>query len=207
MRARSNSVRIDPTTLDRLTDYVRQDVMGMFRDMDGFVGLSMLADRDSGRCIITTAWESEEAMRASDERADASRAEAMSMVGGGPFQIELWDVVAMHRLHETREGACARVIWAHGMAGTLDQTLETWRSTVQPALDGMRGFCSVSLLADRETQRAVSCSVYESREARDGNASAASALREQFGAATGMTIDEVAEFDVVLAHLRVPEMA
>jgi heme-degrading monooxygenase HmoA len=207
MRARSNTVRIDPTALDRLTAFVREDVMGMYRDMDGFVGLSVLADRGSGRCIITTAWESEDAMHATDAKADASRSEILKELGGGSFQVELWDVVAMHRLHETREGACARVIYAHGMAGTLEETVDTWRATVQPALDRLPGFCSVSLLADRGSQRAVASTVYESREARDANASAASALRDQFRAAVGMTVDEVAEFDVVLAHLRVPELA
>jgi len=206
MRARSNTVRIDPTALDRLTAYVRDDVMGMYRDMPGFVGVSMLADRDSGRCVITTAWETEEAMRASDERADASRQEATAMTGGEPFQVETWDMALMHRMHPTRDGACARVIWARG-PGSMDEALDAWRSTVLPALEGMQGFCSVSLLADRGSRRAVACAVYDSRQAMDGNAAAAAALRDRFGAATGMTVDEVAEFDVVLAHLRVPEMA
>ena len=207
MRARTNSVHADPAMVDRLTAFARDDVMGMYRDMPGFVGISMLADRDSGRCIITTAWESEEAMRASDERADASRQEALTMIGGADFQVETWDLASLHRAHETGDGACARVIWAHGRSGTMEEALGAWRSTVLPALERLDGFCSVSLLADPDARRVVACSVYDSREALDRAADAASALRDRFGAATGMTVDEVAAFDVVLAHLRVPEMA
>jgi heme-degrading monooxygenase HmoA len=210
MRARSNSVQVDPAAVDRLADYVREDVMGMYRDMPGFVGVSMLADRDSGRCIITTAWESEEAMRASDEGADASRAEASAMTGGAAFQVERWDLAVLHRAHETHEGACARVVWASGGTGTdpgMDGALDAWRSTALPTVEAMDGFCSISLMVDREGQRAVACTAYDSREAMAGNADAASALRDRMGPATGMTVDEVAEFEVVLAHLRVPEMA
>src|SRR5438270_6880059 len=107
MRARSNTVQADPAMVDRLTAFARDDVMGMYRDMPGFVGISMLADRDSGRCITTTAWESEEAMRASDERADASRQEALTLIGGGDVRVETWDVGVVHRMHEIPEGACA----------------------------------------------------------------------------------------------------
>jgi len=204
MRARSNTVQADPAMVDRLTAFARDDVMGMYRDMPGFVGISMLADRDSGRCIITTAWESDEAMRASDERADASRQEALTMIGGADVQVETWDVGVMHRMHEIPEGACARVIWTHGEMG-MEEALDAWRSTVLPALEGMRGFCSVSVLTDRAAKRAVASNVYDSREALEGNAPTAADVRERFRAATGMTVDEIATFDVVLAHLRVPE--
>jgi hypothetical protein len=35
--------------------------------------MSVLMDRGSGRCIITTAWETDEAMRASAEKANRLR--------------------------------------------------------------------------------------------------------------------------------------
>jgi heme-degrading monooxygenase HmoA len=204
MRARSNSVQADPAMVDRLTAFARDDVAGMYRGMPGFVGISMLADRESGRCIITTSWESDEAMRASDERADASRQEALTMIGGADFQVETWDVGVVHRMHEIPEGACARVVWARGGMG-MEEALDAWRSTVLPALEGMPGFCSVSVLVDRAAKRAVACNVYDSREALEGNAPTSADVRERFRAATGMTVDDIATFDVTLAHLRVPE--
>ena len=40
--------------------------------MDGYIGLSMLVDRESGRCIATSAWETEDALRTSTEAGSAA---------------------------------------------------------------------------------------------------------------------------------------
>ena len=120
MHARSNSVQADPTTMDRLIGYVRDEVMPMFQGMPGHVGLSMLADRDSGRCIVTSAWESEEAMRASEDRAAASRREATAMAGADAPQVQEWEVAFMHRVHPAHDGACARVLWGELAADRMD---------------------------------------------------------------------------------------
>ena len=76
-----------------------------------------------------------------------------------------------------------------------------------PRLDDLPGFCSVSLLVDRGSLRAVAAVTYEDRAAMDRAREQAVALREEFSGAMGSTITEVAEFDLALAHLRVPEMA
>jgi hypothetical protein len=47
--------------------------------------------------------------------------------------------------------------------------------------------------------------VYEDRHAMHYSKGQAQAMREEFTEHMGMHITEVAEFDVVLAHLRVPE--
>ena len=73
MYARSTTVTADRTRIDDGIADVRENVMPAVLDMDGCVGVSMLCDRDSGRCIVTTAWESEEAMAATRERVRAMR--------------------------------------------------------------------------------------------------------------------------------------
>ena len=82
MYARSTTIRGNPQTLDDGIAYVRDEVMPAVTEMEGCVGLSMLADRDSGRCIITSAWESEEAMRASADRVGSIRERATEILGG-----------------------------------------------------------------------------------------------------------------------------
>ena len=99
----------------------------------------------------------------------------------------------------------ARVLMTRAQAGQVDRILDAWRTTIPPQLEQMPGFCSVSALIDRTGSRAVSAVSYESREAMDRSAEQGLALRDRFAASMQLEITDVAEFDVVLAHLRVPE--
>jgi heme-degrading monooxygenase HmoA len=56
---------------ERIDDAVRQtdDVwLPKLREIDGFRGVTTLADRSTGMIVTITYWESEDAMRASDEK-------------------------------------------------------------------------------------------------------------------------------------------
>jgi len=205
MYARSTTLQARPGTLDAGIAFVRDEVMPLVQGLDGFVGLSMLCDRDSGRCIVTTSWADEAALRASAEKVRDSRARAADVFGDAAPTVEDWEVAAMHRVRETGDGACARVIWTRAQAGQVDRILDAWRTTIPPQLEQMPGFSSVSALIDRAGSRAVSAVSYESREAMDRSAEQGIALRDRFAASMQLEITDVAEFDVVLAHLRVPE--
>ena len=65
MYARTTTVHADPQRVDEGIRYIRDEVMPAVQSMPGCMGLSMLCDRDSGRCIVTTSWDSEESMSAS----------------------------------------------------------------------------------------------------------------------------------------------
>jgi heme-degrading monooxygenase HmoA len=183
---------------------VRDEVLPLVQQMDGFVGLSMLADRDSGRCIVTTAWETEEAMRASAEAVRDSRARA-AQVMGGEAEVREWEIAVLHRKQETHEGAAARVIWGHAEPGRMDQMLDTFRTSVLPQVEDLPGFCSANMMIDRQGGRTALAVAYESREAMARAAEAGAKLRQEATQAMGVHTDEVAEFDLLLAHLRVPE--
>ena len=67
MHARTTTITADPNRIDAGIADVRDNVMPAVSGMEGCVGLSMLCDRSSGRYIVTTAWESEQAMTATRE--------------------------------------------------------------------------------------------------------------------------------------------
>ncbi|MCV2488293.1 antibiotic biosynthesis monooxygenase [Geodermatophilus sp. YIM 151500] len=207
MYARSVIVHADPQRIDDGLAYLRDEAMPVVQDTPGCVGMSMLCDRDSGRCIATTAWESEEAMRASAESLRHLR-ERFADVLGGTMEVQQWEVAGMHRRRPAGEGACTRVTWSRARdASQVDHIIESWKATMPMRLDEMDGFCSVSLMVDRGTARAASAVTYESRDALDRSRSAAQAMRDQFVTAMDVEVTEVAEFELAFAHLRVPEMA
>ena len=204
MYARSSTVNGDPESIDKATTYLRDKVMPAVMGLDGFVGLSMLADRDTGRCIATTSWATEEAMHDSEGPLHQLRARYGEILGGRP-EVQEWEIGVVHRARRAPAGACARVVWSRGEGANRESALDAFRLTVLPRLEELPGFCSVSMLIDLEAARAVSSTVYESREAMARAADTAVPMREEFLRSVGGEITEVAEFELLLAHLRVPE--
>ena len=68
MYARSTTIEAQPSSIDAGIARVRDEVMPALQAMDGCIGVSLLVDRESGRCIATSAWETEQAMRANAEK-------------------------------------------------------------------------------------------------------------------------------------------
>jgi heme-degrading monooxygenase HmoA len=204
MYARTNTVRTDPRTIDDGIANVRDEVMPLVTGMDGCTGLSMLADRESGRCIVTTGWRTEEAMHASEEGVRPSRERAAQIFGEMPMIAE-WEIAVMHRMHETGDGARTRVLWGHTEPGHMDDMLGSFRMTIMPKMEELPGFASCNMMVDRDSGRMALAVTYDSADAMRQATDRAAALRNESKPAMGWEIDEIAEFDLVLAHLRVPE--
>ena len=67
MYARTTTIKGDPRAMDEGIAHITDVVWPTVQRMSGCVGMSMLADREAGRCIVTSAWATDEAMRASAE--------------------------------------------------------------------------------------------------------------------------------------------
>ena len=125
----------------------------------------------------------------------------------GKAESNEWEIAVLHRVHETHGGACARVVWSRCDPDRIDRMLDTYRMGLLPRVEELPGFCSVSLMVDRTKGRVVRASIYDDRDTMNRTQEQAMALRREFHRQTGMEATEVAEFDLVLAHLRVPETA
>jgi hypothetical protein len=174
--------------------------------MDSYIGLSMLVDRESGRCIATSAWETEDALRTSTEAAAPLRDRAREIFGGD-VTLDQWEIGVLHRDHHSNDGACVRATWIKVPPDQADRSIAFYKSTVLPALADLEGFCSASYLINRGSGRAVSSATFDSREAMQRNEEQARELRNTRTRELGADIIDVGEFELALAHLRVPEMA
>ena len=97
------------------------------------------------------------------------------------------------------------MVWTRTDPANLDQVISAYRDSLMPWWEETPGFRSNSLMVDRQEGRCASAVVFESREAMAGTRDQFTTLREEFVARMSMEIMEVAEFDLALAHLRVPE--
>jgi hypothetical protein len=206
VRARTTNIQAKPSCVDAGIANVRDEVMPTLAALDGFVGLSLLVDRESGLCIAASAWETEEAERSSAEQVGPLR-ERAAEVFGGTATAETWEIGLLHRDHRSRDGACVRVTWLKVPPDQADRAIDFYRSDVLPSLENLDGFCSASFLINRNSGRGVSTATFDSREAMDRNREQAKELRNTRTRELGADIVDVGEFDLAIAHLRVPEMA
>jgi quinol monooxygenase YgiN len=207
LHARSSTIQAQPSSIDAGIAYVRDELLPAVQELDGCIGMSLLVDRNSGRCIATTAWEDQAAMRASAERARRLRDQAAARFGGTVGKVEEWEIAVLRRDHRTGDGACARATWATADPARIDQNLEYYRTVLLPEMENLEGFCSVSLLIDRASGRAVSCASFESREAMERSRNQSAALKATTIREAGVEELDESEFELALAHLRVPELA
>lgn len=205
MYARTTNIQAQPSCIDAGIAHVRDEVMPGLAALDGFVGLSLVVDRESGRCIATSAWETEETERSSAQQIAPLRDRAAE-VFGGTANAEAWEIGALHRDHRSNDGACVRATWIKVPPGQVEQAMDFYRTSVLPSLEDLEGFCSASFLMNRSTGRAVSSTTFDSHEAMDRNRERATELRNTRTRELGADILDIGEFELALAHLRVPEM-
>jgi hypothetical protein len=194
-----------PESVDQGIAFCRDEVLPMCREMPGCAGLSMIVDRGSGRCVATTSWDSIESMRASADEMQSVRARGVEIMGGRP-EVAEWEIAVMHRDHRSGEGACARVTWLRGGPEAIDRAADVFKLALLPEIETFDGFCGVSFMVNRETGMAVTTVAFDGRAALEGTRERARALRKRGSAEARLEIMEVAEFELALAHLDVPEL-
>jgi heme-degrading monooxygenase HmoA len=207
VHARTTTIQAQSSSIDDGIAYMRDDVMPELENIDGYVGISLLVNRESGRCIITAAYETEDAMHAAAEKAKQLRSQAVERFGGTVENIEEWEIAVLHRDHHSAGGACVRAVWTRVPADQAERAIEFYKTSVLPSLEDLEGFCSASLLIDRSTGRGVASTTFDSREAMERNREQARELRDARTRELGADVLDVGEFELAIAHLRVPEMA
>jgi quinol monooxygenase YgiN len=205
MYARSTTIQGQPSSIDAGIAHTRDNVMPALEGIDGCVGLSLLVDRTSGRCIVTSSWESEEAMRASEDAVRPIRDRAVELLGGSR-EVEEWEIAAMHREHRAGEGACVRATWVKVDPDQLDRGIDFYKMTILPALEDLEGFCSASLLVDRASGRGVAVANFDNAEALERNKGALDTIKATGSQEANAEVLDQCDFELAVAHLRVPEM-
>lgn len=206
MHARSTTFAARPELFGAGIAVFRDEVLPALQDMTGCVGMSLLTDRDSGRCIVTTAWEDQSAMQASAQEVRLFRDRAARVLGA-TAEVDEWQIAAVHRDHRSGAGACVRATWLQVRPDQFDQAVEFYKTTVLPEIEQLDGFCSTSMMIDRDSGRAVVSTTYDSRDAMERSRDTARSLRTALLRDLGADQLDVGEFELAIARLRVPEMA
>jgi heme-degrading monooxygenase HmoA len=88
MHARFTTLQLQPDKIDDAVAGLEQTDIPMFKSLDGFKGFSLFVDRSSGKVIGLSYWESEDAMKASEEAVKDARSRAAE-TGGASAEPEV----------------------------------------------------------------------------------------------------------------------
>lgn len=206
MHARSSTIYAHPSFIDEGITHVRDVVMPTLAELDGCVGMSMLIDRDGGRCIITSSWRDEDTLRASEGPVQTLRDHAVRIFHA-TAEVSRWELAALRRDHRSDRRAAVRATWLWGEPAHMDRLVDTYKLALVPKLEELDGFCSASLLIDPATGRAVSSVSFDDRTAMIASRGAEQAIWADAADDAGVAVSEVCDFDLAIAHLNAPEMA
>ncbi len=93
MYARVTTLEVSSDRMDDATRFTQEQVLPQLQQMDGFKGFIALADRGSGKLRGVALWESEDALRATDEAAARIRSGVAEATGGTVASVENNEVV------------------------------------------------------------------------------------------------------------------
>jgi len=93
MHARVTTIQMDPSRIDDAVRGLRENDIPQFEQIDGFKGFTLLVDRQGGKAIGVSFWETAEAMEASEEQVGGSRERAAEAGGASDApEVQLYEV-------------------------------------------------------------------------------------------------------------------
>jgi hypothetical protein len=98
--ARVSILEGPPERLDEGIRYAKDEVLPKARQVRGWKGVISLVDRRRGQTKLITFWESDEALRASEEEANKLRRESAEAAGETISAVERYEIALAERLAE-----------------------------------------------------------------------------------------------------------
>lgn len=83
MHARTGTIQVSPDTIDEAVRRLEEDQLPRYREMQGYKGFTAMADRQSGKVIGISFWESEADREASEQLGAEAREQIASTGGSG----------------------------------------------------------------------------------------------------------------------------
>jgi heme-degrading monooxygenase HmoA len=93
MHARVTTIQGSPDKMDDATSHLQEQTLPQLQKMEGFKGFVSLGDRQSGKVLGVAFWESEEALRATEQAVSSVRSGVAEATGGIVASVEEYEVL------------------------------------------------------------------------------------------------------------------
>jgi len=140
MYARVTTIEGAPERMDDAKRHTQEQTLPQLQKMDGFKGFVALGERHSGKLVGVSFWESEEALRATDQAVSSVRSGAAEAASGTVASVEEYEVFVNEAPSEGPLGAVTGTVGGvTGTVGGATQPVSGVTDTVSGATDNLLG--------------------------------------------------------------------
>jgi heme-degrading monooxygenase HmoA len=137
MHARVTTIEGSPDRMDDATRHLQEQTLPELRKMEGFEGFVALGDRQSGRLLGVAFWESEDALRATEQEVSGVRSGAAEAAGGSVAGVEQYEVVFLEAPSSGPLGAATDTVG--GVTDTVGGATDAATGPVRGVTDNLLG--------------------------------------------------------------------
>ena len=134
MYVRVNTIEGSPDKMDDVTTHIQEQTLPQLRQMEGFKGFVALGDRQSGKVLGVAFWESEEALRATEQAVSDVRSGAAGAADGIVASVEEYEVLVNEAPSAGPLGAVTGTVG--GVTDTVGGVTDTLGGTTGNLLGG-----------------------------------------------------------------------
>jgi heme-degrading monooxygenase HmoA len=185
----------DPGLTDELIQRVRDQGPSSVPDAKGFLGLF---DRERGTSLGITFFDSEEAVRNSEQAFEDMAQHFPSEMRGRRTSVDVCEVTIFEG--DAERAKAARVSALEGSPDQIDDSVDKVKEETLPRLRELQGNVGMIALADRKSGRVTAITLWESAEALRETEQQANRLREQAADSGGQRIGSVDRYEVAVAQ-------
>jgi hypothetical protein len=185
----------DPSLTDELIQRARDQGPSSVPEAKGFIGLM---DRERGTSLSITFFESEEAIRNSEQAFEDMAKHFPAEMRGRRTSVDVYEVTIFDG--DAERAKAARVSTLEGSPDQVDESVSKVRAETLPQLRDIQGNVGVIALADRRSGRVMGITLWESPDALRKSEQQADRLREQAAESGGQRIADVDRYEVELAQ-------
>ncbi|GAA2822031.1 hypothetical protein GCM10010441_53060 [Kitasatospora paracochleata] len=186
----------DPALADKTLEGLKAESVALLSGQAGYRGFSIFSDRQLGKILLGSWWDTAQHERDSYAALRDQRQELLA-VFGGTITVDSWEA-AVARRGDAPPGAGFRLVRIGFDPAGVDRLVNAVETTAIPGLEAMDGFVGGALLIDRTRGIGSVGAIFRDRAALDASRGPQAQLRSRASEAGGARVLGLEEFDVEL---------
>ncbi|MGW1051831.1 hypothetical protein ACWDBD_44545 [Streptomyces sp. NPDC001118] len=191
----------DPAQLGTAIRALNTQGHALLEERPGYRGAGVFVDRELGKLLTVSWWESAEARHNSDEVMSVRRPELLQPFAG-TVAVENYEAVVFHAGQRTLAGGGLRVTRLELAPQDADLAADTFHAGVLPRLEVLPGFAGAALFLDRERGRGMVGVLFADRGSLAASRAGQASVRRESAAKAHVAVVALEEFEIV--HADVP---